>query len=101
MKDSIECPNCSTVIEPPVSMAEMRTKILSKLGFRYRDPLAGVFTHKELTAVYKFIMKEPEKSEAVDTLFDAIKHGDQDHQDWLKEAIECHFSGRPIPPPRG
>lgn len=25
------------------------------------------------------------------TLFDAIKHGDQDHQDWLFDAIQKHF----------
>lgn len=33
----------------------------------------------------------------VDTLFDAIKHGDEDHQGWLKEAIDCHFAGKPMP----
>ncbi len=27
----------------------------------------------------------------VASLFDAIKHGDQAHQDWLKKAIEDHF----------
>lgn len=26
------------------------------------------------------------------TLFDAIKHGDEEHQSWLKEAIDKHFS---------
>jgi hypothetical protein len=31
------------------------------------------------------------------TLFDAIKHGDEDHQGWLKEAIRCHFNGLPMP----
>lgn len=28
----------------------------------------------------------------VASLFDAIKHGDQEHQDWLKKAIEDHFA---------
>ena len=28
----------------------------------------------------------------VDTLFDAIKHGDDKHQRWLKNAIEDHFN---------
>lgn len=32
-----------------------------------------------------------------ETLFDAIKHGDEDHQAWLKEAIRCHFAGEPMP----
>lgn len=34
-----------------------------------------------------------------DTLFDAIKHGDAAHQAWLKEAIDSHLSGKPVPPP--
>jgi hypothetical protein len=33
----------------------------------------------------------------IQTLFDAIKHGDEDHQAWLKEAIRCHFEGLPMP----
>lgn len=37
----------------------------------------------------------------VNRLFDAIKHGDDEHQAWLKEAIECHYSGRPVPPAIG
>ncbi len=35
------------------------------------------------------------------SLFDAIKHGDAEHQAWLKQAIEDHFSGRPVEPPKG
>lgn len=31
------------------------------------------------------------------TLFDAIKHGDANHQAWLKGAISAHFSGKEIP----
>lgn len=38
-------------------------------------------------------------SKKVETLFDAIKHGDDAHQAWLKEAIENYFSGKPVPPP--
>lgn len=37
---------------------------------------------------------------AHETLFDAIKHGDEVHRDWLREAIANHFSGKPVPPPR-
>ena len=32
----------------------------------------------------------------IDSLFDVIKHGDQEHQDWLKQAIEDHFAGREV-----
>lgn len=31
------------------------------------------------------------------TLFESIKHGDQKHQDWLKEAIDKHFETGPHP----
>lgn len=34
------------------------------------------------------------------TLFDAIAHGDEEHREWLKEAIDCHFAGKPVPPVR-
>jgi hypothetical protein len=33
------------------------------------------------------------------TLFAAIKHGDEAHRIWLKEAIEAHFAGLPVPTP--
>ncbi|GGO89208.1 hypothetical protein GCM10011348_46420 [Marinobacterium nitratireducens] len=36
-----------------------------------------------------------------DSLFSAIEHGDDEHRDWLKEAIDSHFSGNPCPPCRG
>jgi len=31
--------------------------------------------------------------ESINSLFDAIKHGDQEHQDWLEEKIKAHFKG--------
>lgn len=30
-------------------------------------------------------------------LFEAIKHGDDGHQTWLKAAIEAYFTGQPMP----
>lgn len=33
-------------------------------------------------------------------LFEAIKHGDEKHQEWLWEAIQAFATGKPIPPPR-
>lgn len=33
------------------------------------------------------------------SLFDAIKHGDDDHKAWLQ--IVAHFAGKPVPAPRG
>lgn len=29
----------------------------------------------------------------IKTLFNAIKHGDEEHQKWLREAIDKHFEG--------
>lgn len=28
----------------------------------------------------------------ISTLFDAIKHGDKEHQEWLRKKIEDHFN---------
>lgn len=36
-----------------------------------------------------------------DTVYEAIAHGDQEHRDWLREALDAHFAGLPVPPPRG
>jgi len=30
--------------------------------------------------------------QAIQTLFDAVKHGDEKHQRWLKAAIDKHFN---------
>lgn len=38
--------------------------------------------------------------EKIDTLYDAIAHGDEEHRAWLKVAMEAHFKGEPVPPPR-
>ncbi len=37
----------------------------------------------------------------VNTLYDAIAHGDEDHRGWLKEAIQAHMAGEDVPAPRG
>jgi hypothetical protein len=34
-------------------------------------------------------------------LFQALRHGDADHQDWLADAISAFFARTPIPAPRG
>lgn len=35
------------------------------------------------------------------SIFAAIAHGDQEHRDWLLEALEAIFAGNSVPPPRG
>lgn len=32
----------------------------------------------------------------VESLFEAIAHGDEKHRAWLKQAIEDHMAGRPV-----
>ncbi len=32
---------------------------------------------------------------------DVVRHGDDEHQAWLKQAIADHFAGRPVEAPRG
>jgi len=41
-----------------------------------------------------------ELERAQGSLFEAIKHGDDDHQSWLREAIEAHLHGEAVPSPR-
>jgi hypothetical protein len=35
-----------------------------------------------------------------EALYDAIKHGDEVHRAWLREAISKFYAGKPVPPPR-
>ncbi|WP_370372417.1 hypothetical protein [Henriciella pelagia] len=36
-----------------------------------------------------------------ESLWDAIKHGDDEHRAWLKEAINAHLAGEAVPETRG
>ena len=36
--------------------------------------------------------------EQVESLFEALKHGDYLHQSWLKRAIRAWFRQEPVPP---
>lgn len=31
------------------------------------------------------------------SFYDAVKHGEPKHQDWLRRAIDAHFDGSPVP----
>ena len=33
-------------------------------------------------------------------LYEVIKHGDDVHRAWLKEALQCFYEGKPVPGPR-
>lgn len=41
------------------------------------------------------VSADPEK------LFADLAHGDDDHREWLHEAILAHFDGKPVPEARG
>jgi hypothetical protein len=43
----------------------------------------------------------PAQQEDRERLFQALRHGDEDHQAWLREAIEAFAAGHPTPAPRG
>lgn len=45
----------------------------------------------------KELLKVVELVRLIPQLFDKIAHGEQGHRDWLKAAIEAHFSGNPMP----
>jgi hypothetical protein len=37
----------------------------------------------------------------IPTLYDVIAHGGPEHREWLKQAIEQHFQGLPMPEYKG
>lgn len=41
-------------------------------------------------------LKGVELLKLIPLLFEKIKHGEPGHEAWLKEAIECHFLGKPM-----
>lgn len=47
------------------------------------------------------ISREVSSIEQSAGLFQAIAHGDSEHREWLRQAIEDHFAGREVAPPRG
>ncbi len=46
---------------------------------------------KQIKANARLIAAAPDYAEARTTLFEAIKHGDEAHQEWLRAAIDAHF----------
>jgi hypothetical protein len=39
--------------------------------------------------------------DTITRLWTALAHGDDDHREWLREAIEAFFTDQPIPAPYG
>lgn len=58
------------------------------------ESLVDIQKHTIDKAIKK--LKSLDKNE----LFKALAHGDDDHRDWLKEAIDNFYKGEPIKPVR-
>lgn len=64
-----------------------------------------VFSKDELTyikdgvTVWTPVYAAPPAAPDADSIFAAIQHGDERHRAWLKDALQAHFDGRPVPPP--
>jgi hypothetical protein len=74
-------------------LAQLPVQIIDMVAFDEEFLGGGLHRHKVTN-------KGPLMQETdfrVTTLFDAIKHGDEDHQTWLKAAIAAHFAGEPKP----
>ena len=77
-------------------MKKYEIKEISKnewILFRY-DEDRGMPNNAEFQFWYQrneIVEKFEQLKNKVSSLFDAIKHGDQDHQEWLKNKIEEHF----------
>lgn len=59
-------------------------------------------SHLNDTTPYQSTPKEPfilavQLIELIPELFDKIAHGESGHRQWLNEAIENHFSKKPMP----
>lgn len=42
-----------------------------------------------------------EQGQRIREFAEAIMHGDDEHQSWLRDAAEAFVLGQPVPPPRG
>ena len=72
---------------------EARVDIITSPGSSYAVNYEADWV-KYMTPVVVENIKRDHKAA---TLFDAIAHGDDAHRSWLREAIEAHFDGRPVP----
>jgi hypothetical protein len=96
---SVQVPNLSMTPEMLSELERLPVQIVEMISFDVRSPLHVLTINrvemeegqdKSLGRAVKMLTK-------IETLFDAIKHGDEDYQKWLKEAIHAHFYGLPMP----
>lgn len=78
---------------PADKEADLETKIASLVeGAEYCIGVAGQndCPNGDFLAAVELVKLIPQ-------LFDKIAHGEAGHREWLKEAIENHFTGKPMP----
>lgn len=66
----------------------------------------GVFTiwkprFDQLVAERDSLRTQLAETPTATQVFEAIAHGDETHREWLREACDNLWAGKPVPPPRG
>ena len=78
---------------PPAEGATLEEKLYALgQGLQYCEGVAG--SHDVPTGDFQLA---GELIKLIPTLFDKIAHGEAGHRSWLEEAIENHFTGKPMP----
>jgi len=85
---------------PSIRVERERFEASLWAGFDKRIDDVGDYLDDHTEAMWDGWYARAQLNMRATTLFDAIKHGDEKHQAWLKEAIDAHLSGHPVPPAR-
>jgi hypothetical protein len=62
------------------------------------DPLRSFLDHHDIDLI-DVGCQLPPSAPTADQLFEALKHGDDRHRRWLREAIDAVYAGKPVLPP--
>lgn len=62
-----------------------------RIRYTPEDDALLLYLRNAVPDILALIAERDRLAEARNTLFDTIKHGDQEHQAWLKCAIDRHF----------
>lgn len=95
LKRIIAAKNAVRATPPKASAGELEDAVRAELeacGYG-TDHMFAVVMHA-IKAAAPFIAAE--RDGLVATLFAAIKHGDDEHMAWLRQAIDDHFAGRTV-----
>lgn len=103
-----ECPECP--YEAKIAELQSKLQLRESQLQECRDDkhLAHAKTLSELSAVkgqrdayqLRVIAYRDASRGQRDALFDFVKHGDEKHRAWLREAIDAFYAGLPRPEPK-